>query len=424
MLDDRYGNALATASTTARDHYVDGVDRFLAALPGVEEAFEAAIAADDGFALGHAGLARVRQAMGKGLDFQTPMAAAQARTAGLSAREAAHVEAFGLLIAGNGPAAYTLIRSHLLEHPRDAMIAQTCTGVFGMIGFSGRPGREAEQLAFTAGLAPHYGEDWWFLGQHAFSQVEAGQTGPATETIERSLALHPRNAHAAHIRAHVYYEAGETTAGYAYIDEWRRDYDKAGQLHCHISWHVALWALEQGDVDTMWRVLDAAVAPGAAWGPGLNLVTDTASLLYRAELAGVAVPAERWKQVSDAAARLFPNPGIAFADVHAALAHAMAGNGAALVRIIAEAKGPAGDLVRTLAEGFRAIADGEWEAATGHLTRAMGDHERIGGSRAQRDLVEYALIGALLKQGRAAEARLLLATRRPLKVGSHAVKGL
>ena len=42
MLQDRYGNALATASTAARDHYVDGVDRFLAALPGVEEAFEAA----------------------------------------------------------------------------------------------------------------------------------------------------------------------------------------------------------------------------------------------------------------------------------------------------------------------------------------------------------------------------------------------
>ncbi len=164
--------------------------------------------------------------------------------------------------------------------------------------------------------------------------------------------------------------------------------------------------------------------PGAAWGPALNLITDTASLLYRAELAGVTVPAERWRQVSDAAARLFPNPGIAFADVHAALAHAMAGNGEALARIIADAKGPAADVVRTLAEGFRAMALGEWEAATGHLVKAMSGHERIGGSRAQRDLVEYALLNALLKQGRADEARLLLATRRPLKIGSKAVKGL
>ncbi len=424
MLQDRYGNTLSTSSTAARDAYVAGVDRFIGAMPGVEEAFQSAIAADEGFALGHIGLARIRQAMGRGDDAATPLAAARALAEGLPSREAAHLNALSLLVSGQGPAAYAAIRAHLLEHPRDAMIAQTCTGVFGMIGFSGQPGREAEQLAFTSMLAPHYGDDWWFLCQHAFSQVEAGQTGPATATIERSLALEPRNAHAAHIRSHVYYEAGETEAGYAYIDGWRRGYDKSGQLHCHISWHVALWALERGDTETMWRVLDADVAPGAAWGPALNLITDTASLLYRAELAGVTVPAERWRKVSDAAARLFPNPGIAFADVHAALAHAMAGNGEALSRIIAEAKGPAADVVRTLAEGFRAMALGEWEAATGHLVKAMSGHERIGGSRAQRDLVEYALLNALLKQGRADEARLLLATRRPLKIGSKAVRGL
>lgn len=424
MLNDRYGNALSTSSQAARDAYVAGVDRFLAAQPGVEEAFEAAVAADDGFALAHIALARARQAMARGDDTRGPMAAAQALATGLPAREASHVEALALLVSGQGPAAYKAIRAHLQEHPRDALIAQTCTGVFGLIGFSGQPGREAEQLAFTSILAPHYGDDWWFLGQHAFSQVEAGQTGPATASIERSLALNPDNAHGAHIRSHVYYEAGETAAGYAYIDGWRRGYDKRGQLHCHISWHVALWALERGDVETMWRVHDADVAPGAAWGPGLNLVTDSASLLYRAELAGVPVPAARWRQVSEAAARLFPNPGIAFADVHAALAHAMAGDGAALSKIIAEAKGPAGDLVRTLAEGFRGMALGEWAAATAHLVRAMSGHERIGGSRAQRDLIEYALLNALLKQGKAEEARLLLATRRPLKVGVHAVKGL
>jgi len=424
MLQDRYGNTLTTASAAARDAYVAGVDRFLAAMPGVEEAFEAAVAADDGFALGHAALARARQAMGKGEDTRTPMAAATALAERLPAREAAHVNALSLLVSGQGPAAYAAIRAHLLEHPRDAMIAQTCTGVFGMIGFSGRPGREAEQLAFTSMLAPHYGEDWWFLCQHAFSQVEAGQTDPATQTIERSLALQPRNAHAAHIRAHVYYEAGETDAGYGYIADWCRDYDRRGQLHCHISWHVALWALESGDVATMWRVYDAGVAPGAAWGPPLNVLTDAAALLYRAGLAGVDVPAERWRAVSDYASRLFPSPGIAFADVHAALAHAMAGDGEALARIVADAKGPAGDLVRTLAEAFGAVAAGDWPTATAQLTRAMAGHERIGGSRAQRDLVEYALLNALLKQGRADEARLLLATRRPLKVGAAAVRGL
>ena len=424
MLQDRYGNALSTSSEAARDAYVAGVDRFLAAQPGVEDAFEAAVAADEGFALGHIALARARQAMGKGDDPKPAMAAAQALAGRLSGREAAHVEALSLLVSGQGPAAYKAIRAHMLEHPRDALVAQTCCGVFGMIGFSGQPGREAEQLAFTSSLVPHYGDDWWLLGQHAFSQVEAGQTGPATATIERSMALNPRNAHGAHIRAHVYYEAGETEAGYRYIDDWRQDYDRGGQLHCHISWHVALWALERGDLDTMWSVYDDAVAPGATWGPALNVITDSAALLFRAGLAGVEVPAERWKQVSDYAARLFPNTGIAFADVHAALAHAMAGNGTALAKIVAEAKGPAGDVVRELAEGFGAMAAGDWSGAERHLAVTMSQHERIGGSRAQRDLVEYALLNALLRQGKADQARLLLSVRRPLKVGAHAVKGL
>jgi hypothetical protein len=429
MLQDRYGNALSTTSTAARDAYVDGIDRFLAAQSGAEEAFEAAVAADPDFALGQIGLARIRQAMGQGHDVAGPTGRAKALAGGLNGREAAHVNALGLLVSGQGPAAYKAIRAHLLDHPRDALVAQTCTGVFGLIGFSGQPGREAEQLAFTAALAPQYGDDWWFLCQHAFSQVEAGQTGPATATIERSMELNPRNAHGAHIRSHVYYEAGETEAGYGYIADWVRGYDKAGQLHCHISWHIALWALEQGDVETMWRVYDADVAPASggsagAWGPPVNVLTDAAALLYRAELAGVEVPAERWQAVSDYAARMFANPAIAFADVHAALAHAMAGNGEAVEKIAAEAKGPAADIVRELAEAFGAMAAGNWSEAEAHFARTMSTHERIGGSRAQRDLLEYALLNALLKQGKAEEARLLLSTRRPLKVASRAVKGL
>jgi len=429
MLQDRYGNTLSTGSTAARDAYVDGVDRFLAAEAGAEEAFEAAVAADPDFALGQIGLARIRQAMGQGHDVATPAGRSQELATRLSGREAAHVNALGLLVSGQGPAAYKAIRAHLLEHPRDALVAQTCTGVFGLIGFSGQPGREAEQLAFTAALAPHYGEDWWFLCQHAFSQVEAGQTGPATDTIERSLALNPRNAHGAHIRAHVYYEAGETAAGYGYIADWTRDYAKAGQLHCHISWHIALWAMESGDVETMWRVYDADVAPGdgtdgGAWGPPINVLTDAAALLYRAGLAGVDVPAERWRVLSDYAAKRFPNPAIAFADVHAALAHAMAGNDAAVAKIASDAKGPAADVVRELADAFAAITGGRWAEAESHLARTMADHERIGGSRAQRDLVEYAMLGVLLRQGKAEEARLMLATRRPVKAPAAAVKGL
>ena len=74
---------------------------------------------------------------------------------GCTDREAGHLGALGLLIDGDGPGAHAAILAHLGEWPLDAMIVQPCCGVFGLIGFSGRAGREAEQLAFTDRLAPH-----------------------------------------------------------------------------------------------------------------------------------------------------------------------------------------------------------------------------------------------------------------------------
>lgn len=61
MLSDAYGNSIGTQSSDAREAYDLGVHRFLGAEPGVSKAFEAAIKADEGFALAHIGLAREMQ---------------------------------------------------------------------------------------------------------------------------------------------------------------------------------------------------------------------------------------------------------------------------------------------------------------------------------------------------------------------------
>jgi tetratricopeptide (TPR) repeat protein len=424
MLQDRYGNGLTTTSEAARAAYIDGVDRLIAANFGAEEAFRSAIAADEGFALGHAALARALQIQGRGAEAVAAIEAAEAISSGASARELAHVGVLGSLIRGNGAAAYTATLEHLADHPRDAFIVQPCTGVFGLIGFSGQAGREAEQLAFLHRLAPHYGDDWWFNSMLAFAQVEAGQSDVAVRTIEKALEGNPRSAHSAHVRAHVYYERGETKAGLAYIDNWRNDYDKRAPLHCHVSWHVALWAMEQGDMDRAWEVVEADVMPGGAWGPPMNVLTDAASFLFRAELAGAPRRDDLWHTVSSYAAKSFPNPGIAFADIHAALAHAMAGNSAALERIIADAKGPAKDLVVETGDAYRSFARQDWDGVIEHLTSVMPVHERLGGSRAQRDLLEFTLLNALLRKGRTEEAKRMLHMRRPAKADAHAVAGL
>lgn len=424
MQTDQYGNPLTTSSAKARDAYVEGIEKFLAAGSGVEEPLAQAVEEDPSFALAHMAIARNRQVLGKGREAREAVAAAREHAENLPDQERGHIEAMGLLIEGKVPAAYKAIRAHVLEYPRDVMVAQTCTGVFGLIGFSGQPGRESEQLAYTTSIAHHYGDDWWFLSQHAFAQMESGQTGPAEQSIETSLKGNPRNANGSHIRAHLYYENGEAEAGAAYLDEWMKDYEKEGLLHCHISWHIALWALQRGDIDLMWKVIDENVDPKGAWGPAINVITDLSAIYYRAELAGVHVPGERWKALSDYALQSFPKTGLAFVDVHAALTYAMAGDRDQLDRVIADARGPAGDMVRVLGEAFAALADQRWQDAVGHLSIAMADHARIGGSRAQRDLVEFSMVNALMRLGKADEARRLLAVRRPVTLKANPVAGL
>jgi hypothetical protein len=413
MLTDRYDNAVSTTSNAARDAYVAGVDLLLSANAGAEDAFRLAAAADEGFALAQAGLARTLQVHARGAEAKEAIARARDIAANTSAREQSHVAALAHLIETGGQPALTAAKEHLATWPRDAMVLAPCTSVFGLIGFSGRAGREQELLALMDGLAGAYGDDWWFGGMHAFAQAEVGELERAEATIARSLAQNPRNAHGAHIRAHVYYECGERAAGLRYLQDWWQDYAKESLLHCHVSWHVALWELELGRAERAWEVYRAHLHPGASWGPPINTLSDCASFLFRAEFAGEPRRAELWRDVSQYAGRWFASPGLNFADVHAALAHAFAGDADALARLIAGAKGPAADMLAPLAHTFAALSRGAWAEAHASLMPLMATHERIGGSRAQRDLIEYALVLCLLRLGRSDEARRLLQTRRP-----------
>lgn len=251
------------------------------------------------------------------------------------------------------------------------------------------------------------------MSMHALSLCETGQVEASLSLMERALALNPDNANAAHFKAHAQYEAGEIAAGRAYLSDWMDGYDPRGGLHGHLTWHHALWALHDGDIDAMWAAIDAGIAPGTSHAMPINVLTDTAAIYFRAGLAGIDVAPARWQRLSDYAAQFFPDTGQSFADLHAALAHAMAGDGARLARITDGAKGFAGDLVAPLAQAWGAMARQDWAGALPALQAVLPVSERVGGSRAQRDLIELSYVFVLLKLGQEDEARRTLALRRP-----------
>jgi len=106
--------------------------------------------------------------------------------------------------------------------------------------------------------------------------------------------------------------------------------------------------------------------------------------------------------------------GQSFADIHAALAHAMAGNEECLNKLIDGNIGFAGDIVPAVAKAWKAISKNKWDKAREALETASSEFERFGGSRAQRDLLEFTYVNVLLRTGNKETARRTLLERRPV----------
>jgi tetratricopeptide (TPR) repeat protein len=426
MLKDRYGNELSTTSVAARDAYQAGMDSLMSATAGMDAHFARSVEADEGFALGHISLARAKQLLGRGHEAKAPLARARELASKTTAREQSHIAIFDKILTGQAPAALEAIREHMKSWPRDAMALAPATSVFGLIGFSGKVGREVDQVTLLEPFEKHYGDDWWYRAQLAFAQIELGKFDAGRRNIEGALASYPRSAHAAHICGHLFYETGEREAGLVFLTEWMADYPRDGLMHCHNHWHLALWSMETGRHDDAWRIYDTALRPGAAWGPQINVATDGPAFLLRAEMTGQPRRPELWRELGDYATKWFGKPGLSFVDMHTVLAYAMAGDRAKLADFMDNPRGPAGDMVPPMARGFTAYAAGDYKRAAEELEPLLATHERLGGSRAQRDLLEYTVAASKLRGGDKDEARAFIEKRRPhnAKVGGFPLHGL
>ena len=138
MLNDRYDNPLTTTSEAVRDRYVAALDLLLEGQTRVRESFETLTEDASDFALGWVGLARTCHFVGDMAVAVQAMAQARGLSDHVTEREASHIAAMDLMVAGKTADAYAAIRAHVSEYPRDALIAQTCSSVFSLIGLGFR----------------------------------------------------------------------------------------------------------------------------------------------------------------------------------------------------------------------------------------------------------------------------------------------
>lgn len=428
-MQDRYGLEVTTSSEEACNAYVAAVDRVLAADGHVENILATAIQADPRFALAHAAIGRQHHLMGRGKDARAALETATNLAASATVREQQHVEILRNIVTGQVPASFELTQEHLTDYPRDAFVLAPACGVFGTIGFSGRIDREAEQLAFLEPLATHYGDDWWFQTVHAFALVETGAWERGRDLAQRSLEQRPSNSHGAHTLVHALYEEGADEEALAFMSDWMPSADRQGLLHCHVSWHYALLLLTDGQHDAAIQTLEDGCFPPSTESPSINVFTDASSFLWRAELAGVPRSRGHWETIRDYYEESFRRP-IVFVDAHAGLAYAALGEDEKLSACIGQLQelGEAGRLpaettAATLTRGYEAYAAGSWSTAIEILEPLMDQVVRIGGSRAQRDLITNTLLAAYVNDGRTDDAKAFIDTEHD-RQPSHLIAGL
>jgi hypothetical protein len=421
---DRFGLPLTTAAPQAAADYVRAVDLMLSANTGAEALLDAALAADPEFALAHIARARLLQVQARLPEAKAAAAAARGLRERVSARERGHIDAIALAIDGAAAQAMARLEAHIAEYRRDALVLSLALGVFGLLGFSGRADFHEAQLALLQGLASQWGEDWWFLTYLGWARIETGAVAAGSREVERALALNPHNAYAAHARAHGYYEAGEAASGAAFIAGWLPGYDRKSLLHCHLSWHLALFELACDRPERAQALYAEAIRPAVSFAPPLFNLADAASFLWRWRIYGeTPALAELWGEVGAHARRHFPNAGMHFADIHAILAEAVAGDEplaqqrVAQIRDIAAAgRLPQAPIVAALCAGALAFARRDYDGAADRLGAALSELARVGGSHAQREVFEDTYIVACQRAGlydKAAERLAARLARRP-----------
>jgi hypothetical protein len=418
-VEDRYGLPLTTSSPRAVDAYVDGVDRLLSAQPGADGCFERAIDADPGFALAHIALARTQQLRMRPAEARATAARARSLLRDVTDRERGHVETIARAIDGDAAGALGAAKAHCAAFRRDALVLHLNFGAFGLISFAGRRDHDEEMFQLFRQFVGDYGDDWWFRFAWGWAHTESGRVAEGRRLMEQAFALNPRNANTVHGLAHVFYEEGEAAGGVKFVSGWLPGYDRAASLHCHLTWHVALAELVQGDVAAARAAFETGIrARVATLAPPTNVVTDGTSLLWRLMLDGEPVAAADLDELAAFAAERFPGTTAHFHELHCLMAWAAAGDWTRFETRLADLRAraasgtlPPGAVAPALAEGFAAFVRGDFAGAARAIEPFVDDICRCGGSHAQQDVWEETLVAAWIRAGEPEKARHALERR-------------
>ena len=422
MTTDIHGHALTGATAEALASYEKALEAFNLYRGDPMALLADAVAAAPSFAMAHILKAHL-------LALATePEATSLARSAvkhiktlRTNEREASHIAAIELVIAGEWTAAAVTLDRHNMRFPLDLVALQ----VGHVIDFYRANARDMRDR--IARVLPKWSRDIpgysTVLGFRAFGLEEAGDYARAEEAGRTAVELQPLDCWAHHAVAHVMEMQGRAEDGIGWMiarePYWSGD---ANFFKVHNWWHKALYHIGLGQVGDALALYDGPIRKDRSV-VALDMI-DASALLWRLHASGHEV-GDRWVELAKAwdthaDGKLYP-----FNDWHAAMAYLGAGRTKDVARL-AKAYHEAGDSRREatvwgrntalpLIEGFSAFWHGDYRTAVEHLHGARYIANTFGGSHAQRDVIDWTLTEAAIRGGMRDVAEALANERLALK---------
>lgn len=420
---DPLGLPLST-TTEAAAAYNAGLERLMLLQDGAEEKIREATELDPTFALAHAALAMLGHESGAHTDVAASLSAAQeaVRRRG-DDREASLVDVITRRVRDVRRGGAQALMSHVASYPRDVLAVQAAVPT---IAFSGVVDVQREAWEVVEGLAPAYGDHWWYTSLLAFTRQDQGRFDEAGLLAEAALSCEPSSGHAVHALTHVMYETGQHEAGRVWLDHWVRESGRSASHRAHFAWHAALHDLALGDTEALRGRYYSQLAPPTV--TGVRALIDSASLLWRWRVA-VAEPPPPVAPVLDVIDEaLLVRPQTPFVALHAAFALAASGDAERLEQLRRHCAASGDQVIEgvvvAVVEALLAVTREDWTTAAALLADVQPLLVRAGGSAAQREIVEETRLYALVRAGRSPQAEELLHARRHRHSGSPQVRRL
>ena len=332
-------------------------------------------------------------------------------------RELLHLRAARAWAAGEWEGAASALERALLHEPRDLLALRVAHDLYFFLG------NRLDLRDVVSRVLPAWPEGspgWGYVrGMYAFGLEENAQYAEAFDCGGQALAQDPRDVWAVHAVAHVHEMRGEPGTGIDFLVATTADWSDS-TFAVHNWWHRALYHLDLGQLDEVLALYDGPIraARSLEW---LDLV-DAAALLWRLHLFGVDVGTRATELAADIAP-LIDEPWYVFNDWHAVMALGLAGELDAAEQVVAANRRHAGgtngravdgaglDLLR----GFADVARGDAAGAVDRLIDVRARAPVVGGSHAQRDVIDLTLLAAAARAGDTSLVAALRAERRARK---------